>query len=455
MISGEKILVTGASGEIGRKLGKFLAQENEVWALARYAAQSPEAKEKALAAATGAHMRPIAIDLGAPDFSELPQDFTYVLHLAHTRRGPAEFIESIDINAVGAGLLLQHCRKAKAALVMSSTAVYSPPADPFEALSERSDIGRAFAPWAPSSPVSKVSLEAVARFCAEAFGLPVAVMRLNTVYGPEMNVMPVLNMDAVVRGDRDGARVGRRTHRHGVRDERRIRRLERGGEAAHDAHRAVRARRDPRRDEAARAVARGADGARAERAREELARRSGPVGRARRDPHGVGRDGRARRTPRGKEAAGARTDRRRREERREPAIAPEVDARDPAAPEGRVRVPLRVEGGEEELPVVRSARRAADDAADDDPRGLHRDRRREVVAPHAEIDEARVRRVGGAVGGEAREHGVERAALRPFARDDDVAAVVERDRVPRDVGVVDVRDREAAPVERRVDPLVA
>ena len=201
MISGEKILITGASGEIGRKLGKFLAQENEVWALARYAAQMPEAKEKALAAATGAHMRPIAIDLGAPDFSELPQDFTYVLHLAHTRRGPAEFIESIDINAVGAGLLLQHCRKAKAALVMSSTAVYSPPAVPFEALSERSDIGRAFAPWAPSSPVSKVSLEAVARFCAEAFGLPVAVMRLNTVYGPEMNVMPVLNMDAVVRGD--------------------------------------------------------------------------------------------------------------------------------------------------------------------------------------------------------------------------------------------------------------
>jgi len=203
MITGEKILITGASGHVGRKLGAFLARDNEVWGLARYAARRDGAMNTAPRGpdeVEAVGMRPVAVDLGAPDFTNLPSDFTYVLHLSHTRRGPDEFIEAIDINAVGAGLLLQHCRKAKAALVVSSTAVYSPPADVFQALTERGDIGRAWAPWAPSSPVSKVSLEAVARFCSQAFDLPISLMRLNTLYGPQMDVMPVLNMDAVAAG---------------------------------------------------------------------------------------------------------------------------------------------------------------------------------------------------------------------------------------------------------------
>ena len=36
MISGEKILVTGASGLVGLQLARYLARENEVWGLARY-----------------------------------------------------------------------------------------------------------------------------------------------------------------------------------------------------------------------------------------------------------------------------------------------------------------------------------------------------------------------------------------------------------------------------------
>jgi nucleoside-diphosphate-sugar epimerase len=140
------------------------------------------------------------VDLAKGGVSELPEDFTHVIHCAHTRMGAGDFVPAIQVNAVGAGHVLQHCRRAKAALVVSSGAVYSPHnEDVFRAFREEDDIGRAYAPWAPTSPVSKVSLEAVARFCAEGFGLRTTIVRLNVVYGP-LGGMPVFDMDRVAAG---------------------------------------------------------------------------------------------------------------------------------------------------------------------------------------------------------------------------------------------------------------
>lgn len=205
MISGEKILVTGASGLVGMQLAGYLARENEVWGLARYASAGDRGLNTYAGAGEQGEVEAAGItavrgDMLAGDFANVPEDFTYVLHLAHTRRGPHEFMAAVQANAVGAGRLLQRCRRAKAALVVSSTAVYSPPQDVFHAFTEDDDIGRAWAPWAPTSPVSKVSLEAVARFCAEAFDLPVSIMRLSTCYGPAGG-LPVRNMDQVVAGE--------------------------------------------------------------------------------------------------------------------------------------------------------------------------------------------------------------------------------------------------------------
>ncbi|MBW2424695.1 MAG: NAD(P)-dependent oxidoreductase [Deltaproteobacteria bacterium] len=195
MLSGEKILVTGVTGTATLPIAEFLARENEVWGLARFS--DPEARRHV--ESIGITIR--SVDLAQGDLSEVPDDFTYVLHFAHTRMPGGDFIPAIQVNAVGAGHVLQHCRKAKGALVASAGTVYSPHnEDVYRPFVEEDDIGRAHAPWAPTSPASKVSLEAVARFCAEAFSLPTTIVRLNVVYGP-LGGMPVNDMELIARNE--------------------------------------------------------------------------------------------------------------------------------------------------------------------------------------------------------------------------------------------------------------
>lgn len=195
MLADKKILVTGVTGTASRPLAEHLAGSNEVWGVARF----NDPRDRMELEARG--VRTIPLDLAAGDLSSLPRDFTHILHCAYVRLGSGCFQEAIQVNAVGAGLVLQHCRKAEAALVISSGSVYSPRnEDPCYPFKETDDIGRGFTPWAPASPISKLSLEAVARFCAEAFNLPTTIARLNMVYGPRGG-LPVMDMDSVLRDE--------------------------------------------------------------------------------------------------------------------------------------------------------------------------------------------------------------------------------------------------------------
>jgi nucleoside-diphosphate-sugar epimerase len=193
MLSGEKILITGAGGIVGYPMSKYLARNNEVWGVARFS--DPQKRTRLEAA--GVLTR--AIDLGAGDLSDLPDDFTYVLHLAWFRAGIDQFDAAFRNNAESAGFVLQHCRKARAALVMSSAAIYSVNNDPWHRYTETDPLGFSFAPWAPTSPMSKVALESVARFAARAFNIPVTIARLNTVYGESVG-MPGMDIDSILDG---------------------------------------------------------------------------------------------------------------------------------------------------------------------------------------------------------------------------------------------------------------
>jgi nucleoside-diphosphate-sugar epimerase len=192
VLSGEKILVTGAAGQIGYPMAGYLARDNEVWGLARFGDQA--AREKVTAAGITVHR----CDLGDGDLNGLPDDFTYVIHLAALMAGD-DYDRAIRVNAEGTGLLLHHCRRAKAALVMSTHSVYKPQADPWHVFVESDPLGDVNSAVSPTYSVSKIAEEGVARFCARAFDLPVVIARMNASYGPNGG-LPAYHLDAVAAG---------------------------------------------------------------------------------------------------------------------------------------------------------------------------------------------------------------------------------------------------------------
>jgi len=192
-LSGEKILVTGVTGQIGLPLATFLAKDNEVWGVARFR------REGAAASVASLGITPLALELSMGDYSALPDDFTYVLHLAAFIGPTPDFDKATRITAEGTGLLLHHCRKAKAALVMSTHSVYLPHEDPWHVFIESDPLGEVHSEHSPTYSMSKIAEEAVARSSARTLGLPVLIARMNAAYGPNGG-LPAYQVDSVVAG---------------------------------------------------------------------------------------------------------------------------------------------------------------------------------------------------------------------------------------------------------------
>ncbi|MEP0316014.1 MAG: NAD(P)-dependent oxidoreductase [Hyphomonas sp.] len=178
MITDRKIVITGVTGKAVEPLARVLAQSNEVYGVARFS----DERDRARIFAAG--IKPCIADFATGDFSNVPKDPDFVLHFAWMRAGLGELDRAIAVNVVGAGLLLQHCVGAKAALIASSMGIYSAHEDPYHKFKESDPLGRGSSAYAATSPVTKLGLEAVSRFCARAFNLPVTIARLNTVLGP-------------------------------------------------------------------------------------------------------------------------------------------------------------------------------------------------------------------------------------------------------------------------------
>lgn len=118
---GSKILITGPTGQVAVPVAKALAADNEVWGIARFTDSAARADLEE----SGVRCEPV--NLASGDFTGLPTDFDYVINLAVAKSGRWE--KDLAANAESVGLLMSHCRSAKAFLHCSSGAVYDPPDD--------------------------------------------------------------------------------------------------------------------------------------------------------------------------------------------------------------------------------------------------------------------------------------------------------------------------------------
>lgn len=170
-----RVLITGATGFLGRHLGAALTAAGvEVLGVSR---------------ATGHDILRDALPLEGVD---------HVFHLAAATGVPAAWADPPDVlltNSHGTIRVLDQCRRVGCPMSFASTYVYGKP--------DRLPVAES-APIHPSNPysLSKVLAEEACRAFSGMYGLPVSVLRVFNIYGPgqdERFLVPLILRQAMDR----------------------------------------------------------------------------------------------------------------------------------------------------------------------------------------------------------------------------------------------------------------
>ncbi|MBK7249435.1 MAG: NAD(P)-dependent oxidoreductase [Gammaproteobacteria bacterium] len=188
-LENEKILITGAAGQVAFPIARHLAAHNEVYGLGRFS--KPGDRERLERAGVTC----VSADLAWDSFTSVPDDFTYVLNFASTRTG--DFDIDLQANAEGTGRLLYHCRGARAWLHCSSSAVYAAAGN--RALKETDPLGDSRRNFLPTYSLGKIAAEVMVRFAVRQWGVPATIARLNVAYGNNGG-LPAHHLEAILAG---------------------------------------------------------------------------------------------------------------------------------------------------------------------------------------------------------------------------------------------------------------
>ena len=194
-LSGEKILITGATGQVANPVAKALARDNEVWAVARFG--NPRARRDL----EDAGVQCAVVDLAVGDYSAVPNDVTIGLNFA--RAAAAQWGPDLDTNVGGLLSLMEFCQGAKSFLHCSSTAVYqatgnTPRFKEDDPLGDNHRVYESFMPDMQTYSITKIAAEGVARWGARRFDLPTTIARLNVPYGGAFS-WPAFHLDMMMR----------------------------------------------------------------------------------------------------------------------------------------------------------------------------------------------------------------------------------------------------------------
>jgi UDP-glucuronate 4-epimerase len=194
-VQNEKVLVVGCTGQVALPVAQALAADNEVVGIARF--NNPRARR--VLEDSGVECQ--AVDLSAPDLSGLAQDFTYVLNFAVARTG--SWTTDLDINVGAVGLVMEHCRSARAMFHCSTAGVYQPVSG--HVFTEDDPLGdnhRAFEaalPFMSTYSISKIGAEAAVRYGSRRWELPAVVARLSVPYG-DNGGWPAFHLELMAAG---------------------------------------------------------------------------------------------------------------------------------------------------------------------------------------------------------------------------------------------------------------
>lgn len=174
-LSGARILVTGATGQVALPVALALAADNEVIAIARFTDEAKRARLEAQG------VQCISVDLARGSLDDVPADVDFVCNFAVVKSNKWDL--DISGNAEAAGLLLAHCREARAFLHCSSTGVYEAAGGVPQR--ETDPLGDNHRVMMPTYSISKIAAEAAVRTACRTFEVPTVITRLCVPYGDE------------------------------------------------------------------------------------------------------------------------------------------------------------------------------------------------------------------------------------------------------------------------------
>jgi UDP-glucuronate 4-epimerase len=169
----KRVIVAGVAGRVGGSIAASLVGDNEVFGFDLF--YLPGSREEWEARG----VRTVAGDCAKGEFNDLPRDVDYCINLA-ANTFPGNYRIGLDDNALGAALLMEHCRDAKAFLTFSSSAVYTLPDEPDTPLTEDDLVGCKTLGFYPGS---KMAAEGAVRVMAHVLKLPSILLRMTTHYG--------------------------------------------------------------------------------------------------------------------------------------------------------------------------------------------------------------------------------------------------------------------------------
>ncbi|HEY4377353.1 MAG TPA: NAD(P)-dependent oxidoreductase [Acidimicrobiales bacterium] len=172
-LSGKRIVITGATGQVAVPVALALAADNEVIAAARFG--NAKARDRLEAGGVTCAV----VDLATGDVDALPRDdVDAVLNFAVSKT--QDWDVDLRVTAEAAGDVMAWCRPNRF-LHCSTTGVYAP--NGHEPIRETDGLGDNHAVLMRTYSISKIAAETVVRFAARQFEVPTTIARLNVPYG--------------------------------------------------------------------------------------------------------------------------------------------------------------------------------------------------------------------------------------------------------------------------------